>query len=189
MWLRTVVGLFAALISGCTRPEPTAPPPAAAAATTPAAEVSPVFEPPAATEARQTPQEEADGEGHAHEAPHGGTLIELGEEFAHLELLLDAATGRLTVYALDGEAEQSVRLAQPSIAMSLAVPDVPSPIDVTLAPVESALTGEKAGDTSQFSAVVPGLQGRTAFRGTVASLAIRGQSFSRVEFAFPAAGH
>jgi hypothetical protein len=131
----------------------------------------------------------SDGEGHAHAAPHGGSLIEFGDEFAHLELVLDAATGRLTAYALDGEAEKSVRLTQPSIVLSLTVPDVLSPIVATLEPVENALTGEKAGDTSQFSATVAELKGRKAFRGTVASLAIRGQSFSRVRFEFPATGH
>jgi hypothetical protein len=104
-------------------------------------------------------------------------------------LLLDAATGRLTAYALDGEAEKPVRLAQPSIAMALTVPDVLSPIDVTLTPVENALTGEKPGDTSQFVTAVPELKGRKAFSGTVTSLAIRGQTFSRVRFEFPATGH
>lgn len=134
------------------------------------------------------PKDEDDG-GHAHQAPHGGSLIELGEEFAHLELVLDTATGRLTAYVLDGEAEQAVRLAQSSIAMSLTVPEVLKPIDVTFAPVENALTGEKAGDTSQFVATVPALQGRKTFRGTVTAVTIRGQSFSAVRFEFPADAH
>ncbi len=33
------------------------------------------------------------GHGHEHAAPHGGTLIVLGDEFAHLELVLDPGTG------------------------------------------------------------------------------------------------
>ena len=49
---------------------------------------------------------------HEHHAPHGGSLQVFGKEFAHLELVLDAATGRLTAYALDGEAEGPVRLKQ-----------------------------------------------------------------------------
>lgn len=176
MRLGTAAGLLASLIAGCSGPKPSAQPPASAVATT-------------AAEATPAGMQKADDEFHDHEAPHGGSLIEVGEEFAHLELLLDAATGRLTAYALDGEAEQSVRLAQPSIVMSLAMPSVSSPVEVTLAPVENALTGEKAGDTSQFTAVVPALRGQTAFQGSVASLAIRGRTFSQVEFAFPATDH
>jgi hypothetical protein len=42
---------------------------------------------------------------HEHTAPHGGSLVEFGEEFAHIELVLDSATGVLTAYVLDGEAE------------------------------------------------------------------------------------
>jgi hypothetical protein len=57
--------------------------------------------------------------GHEHHAPHDGTLVELGEEFAHLELVLNAQTGTLTVYVLDGEAEQSVRIAQPEIELTV----------------------------------------------------------------------
>jgi hypothetical protein len=178
----TRLGLVAALAAGCNGPDP-----GARTRPAPAANANPVVGPPAAAAARpQLSEQKGDDEGHAHEAPHGGSLIELGDEFAHLELLLDTATGRLTAYALDGEAERPVRLAQSSIVMTLTLPDAPSPIGVTLAPVESALTGEKAGDTSQFAAVVAELKDRKAFRGTVAALAIRGQSFSRVEFSFPA---
>lgn len=37
----------------------------------------------------------------------------LGEEFGHLELLLNKETGELTAYVLDGEAEKPVRLGAP----------------------------------------------------------------------------
>ena len=50
---------------------------------------------------------------HEHTAPHGGTLVALGEEFGHLELLLNKETGELTAYVLDGEAEKPVRLGAP----------------------------------------------------------------------------
>ena len=42
---------------------------------------------------------------HEHHAPHHGALEVLGDEFAHVELVLDEKTGRLTAYVLDGEAE------------------------------------------------------------------------------------
>jgi hypothetical protein len=136
------------------------------------------------------PDKKGDEEGgHEHAAPHGGSLVEFGDEFAHLELVLDSNTGRLTAYALDGEAEKPLRLAQPSIAVVVTLPDVLPPIEVTLTAVENALTGEKAGDTSQFTASVPELKGRKMFKGSVTALTIRGRSFARVRFDFPATGH
>lgn len=112
--------------------------------------------------------------------------MELGEEFAQLELVLDSATGGLTAYALDGEAERPVRLTQPAMALTITIPEVLAPISVDLQPVENPLTGEKAGDTSQFQAVVPELKGRRLFRGTVAIVTLRGQTFERVPFNVPA---
>src|SRR5258708_19176066 len=52
---------------------------------------------------------------HEHHAPHGGTLVEVGEDFAHVELLPDLQQGNLTVYILDGEAENPIRIHQPSM--------------------------------------------------------------------------
>lgn len=187
-----VVSMSIALTIGCSRPEP-APPPIAPPPSTPTSAPAPASNTSSAVEAPAPIAEQraggqpapsakqADG-GHDHEAPHGGSLIEFGDEFAHLELLLNADTGRLTVYVLDGEAETPVRLAQPAIVLMVTVPDVLSPISVTLEPVENALTGEKAGDTSQFVATVPELEGRREFRGTVSSLTIRGRAFFESSF-------
>jgi hypothetical protein len=38
---------------------------------------------------------------HEHKAPHGGLLVEVGEEFAYIELVLDRTSGTLTAYMLD----------------------------------------------------------------------------------------
>ena len=48
--------------------------------------------------------------------PHGGTPVVLGNEAYHLELVVDAASGTLQVYVLDGEMENFVRVSAPSIA-------------------------------------------------------------------------
>src|SRR5205085_2013512 len=60
--------------------------------------------------------------GHEHTAPHHGQLVELGEEFAHVELVLDRKAGRLTAYVLDGEAEQPVRVTQPTLTLMCTAP-------------------------------------------------------------------
>src|SRR6266699_3894920 len=55
---------------------------------------------------------------HEHHAPHKGTLVEFGEEFAHLELVL-SKDGKLTGYVLDGEAEKAVRVKQKEIEIKI----------------------------------------------------------------------
>lgn len=57
--------------------------------------------------------------GHAHGAPHDGTLVLVGDHFAHLEFVIDAKKGKLTAYVLDGEAEKSIRIKQPEIEVEL----------------------------------------------------------------------
>jgi hypothetical protein len=122
---------------------------------------------------------------HEHHAPHKGTLVELGEELAHLELVLNAQTGTLTVYVLDGEAEQSVRIAQPAIELALRLPGSPKDLVLTLPAVANPLTGEAVGQTSQFQLQHAALKGAPRFSGTVRSVTARGTPFQNVAFRFP----
>jgi hypothetical protein len=160
--------LTAALaLGGCqySTPQPTAP--AANAAATPGPS-------PSAEAAKKTDE-------HEHSAPHGGALVELGEEFAHVEIVLDASTGKLTAYALDGEAEKSARVKQSEIEIAVKNPAV----TINLGGVANTLTGETAGDTSEFSGQSDRLKGATGFDGVIKTISIRGKQFKDVEFNFP----
>jgi hypothetical protein len=167
MMLLACVTATAALVACGSAPAP--PPPAAAAVA-----------------AEPTPAADED-HGHEHEAPHGGSLVEFGDEFAHLELVLDASTGTLTAYVLDGEAEQPVRLPVQGIDMRVTAPAGAAP--VRLLPVANALSGETVGDTSMFAATVPGLKGLSSFSGAVVELSVKGQTFTNVQFEYPATDH
>jgi hypothetical protein len=123
-------------------------------------------------------------EGHEHTAPHGGALVELGEEFAHLEIVLAASTGTLTAYALDGEAEQAVRLSQPALDI-VVMREGAAPLVLALRPVANELTGERDGDTSQFAVTSPELRQLARFEGRIQTVNIRGQEFREVAFRFP----
>lgn len=46
----------------------------------------------------------------AETAPHGGILLEMGEEQGHLELIHDPKSGKLSIYVLDGKARNSVMI-------------------------------------------------------------------------------
>jgi hypothetical protein len=120
---------------------------------------------------------------HEHSAPHGGLLVELGEEFAHVELVLNRREGALTAYVLDGEAEQPIRLSQLTIDVIL---DVPIPGSaLTFGPVASVLTGEGAGDTSQFVIRHDALRISAPISGRLKALTVRGREFRDVPFTIP----
>ena len=53
--------------------------------------------------------------GHHHDPPHGGSLIQLGNEQYHLELVLDQDLTLMRCYVLDGHVEHFIRLAQEEI--------------------------------------------------------------------------
>jgi hypothetical protein len=130
---------------------------------------------------------------HEHHAPHGGTLLELGEEAAHVELVLDAEDGVLTAFTLDGEAENAVRIGQREIVVRIRAlarsAGAPSTImdgfDLHLMAVSNALTGETETESSQFAASSDALKGVSGFRGTLSALTIRGATFAAVDFRYP----
>jgi hypothetical protein len=120
---------------------------------------------------------------HVHTAPHGGTLIELGEHAFNLELVRDAASGKLTAYLLDGHAESFVRISAPSFEITATVAGAKQKL--TLVAVANAATGEKIGATSQFEATADWLKTTAAFEGVIMSLTIRDNPFKSVAFKFP----
>ena len=130
---------------------------------------------------------------HRHVAPHGGTLVELGPDLAHVELVLDPRAGKLTAYVLDGEAENAVRIQARQLELllrdvkrGLGVPVEPQQSKLVLEAIGNVLTGETPGDTSQFEAKTPTLAGVLEFKGALTRLEVRGAAFERVDFSFPA---
>lgn len=123
------------------------------------------------------PTAAATDDAHAHEAPHGGTLVELGEHVGFLEFVIDAGAGSLTAYVLDGGAEQAVRIAQPTLTVTFDAPQALAGQTLTLAAKANVLTGETVGDTSEFVVTHPGLKGQTTFSGRVGDVAVKGQTF------------
>ncbi len=120
---------------------------------------------------------------HEHHPPHHGTLVVLGEEFAHVELLLDSATGELDAFVLDGEAENPVRISQPSLQIK--VKDKTKDWVLKLKPIANSLTGETKGNTSQYQAVSKKLKGASEFQGTIIYIKAKGTNFKNVWFLYP----
>ena len=122
---------------------------------------------------------------HEHTAPRGGTLVVLGDEFAHVEFVLEKETGKLTGYVLDGEAEKPVRLSQEAIKLKINRLKSEQTLTLHLTAVANVLTGETQGDTSQFSGGSDELIGATEFHAEILSIAVKGQTFADVDFEFP----
>lgn len=125
----------------------------------------------------------AGGHAHVHTAPHGGVLVELGAHQYNLEFVRDSAAGRLTVYALDGHAENFVRLAQPEIGIAVRRGDLGA--ELGLRAVANPATGETVGDTSQFEATAEFFAGTIPFDAVVKSVTLRGTTFENVRVTVP----
>ena len=121
---------------------------------------------------------------HYHHAPHGGTLVQLGDEFCHLEFVLDSSQGELTAYVLDQEARSAVQVTGGPLKLHLKFSQAQAE-ELTLQPVADPLTGETAENSSRFSGRSERLQGATSFEGVLQGITVKGRDFSEVEFSFP----
>lgn len=101
-------------------------------------------------------------------------LVELGDEVAHVELVFESATGKVTAYVLDGEAEKPIRLEQKEIVLKAATGEV------ALQAVGSPLTGEKPGDTSQFEGQSDRLKGVKELDGMLVRIVVKGRELTSV---------
>ena len=116
---------------------------------------------------------------HAHTAPHGGTLVEIGEHAYNLELLRDATTGKLTAWVLDGHAENFVCIRTQTLELVAMPGGKFTPL--TLQAVANPSTGETVGDTSQFEVQADWLKTTANFSG-IFTVEIKGTKFEKVEF-------
>jgi hypothetical protein len=149
--------------------------------------------------------------GHAHKhgekGPHGGALVAIGDDAAHLEVTLDAETGRVTAFVLDGNAENPIPIQQKSILLAVTLEhgheheahaehsedekekedgkekhdELPQAITIELGAVEPAADGTSA----QFSAEIEQLKGADEFDAVLASITIDGKDFKQVGFNYP----
>ena len=122
---------------------------------------------------------------HQHVAPHGGTLVVLGNEFAHLELVLDQNKGELTFYVLDGEARNGGRLTQPTIILKTKTDSAAGFNELELQAVANSLSGETIGDSSVFVVESENLINQGRFGVEIEQISVKGQKFQNLSFPFP----
>lgn len=137
-------------------------------------------------------QGEEHGHHHHHDAkgPHDGALVVLGDEAAHLEIVLDSDTGKLTAYVLDAEAKGAVHVTQQSLELAVIVGskeeakkkgEVPDPQVVKL----DAVSPSDKGETTEFAGQSDALKGVKEFDAVLTSITISGKEFKATEFNYP----
>ncbi len=113
---------------------------------------------------------------HAHVAPHGGTLFELGDHEYCAEFLLDAGSRTLTVHLLDAHAENAVAIPEPEIEFHLESGAGESLLTLHALPSP----GETGGRSSRFVAsgesLPPDLRTTADVRGHL-HVSINGKTF------------
>jgi hypothetical protein len=125
-----------------------------------------------------------DGHGHAHAAPHGGQLVELGDHHYNLELVFDADRSVMQAYVLDGHAENFVRTSVPEFVVTATVAGKRQLL--LFKPVANSVTGETTGNTSLYEAQADWLAGAKAFDGTLQAINVRGTVFTNISFKYTA---
>ena len=120
---------------------------------------------------------------HEHHPPHGGAPVELGEEEYHVELVRDAASGKLQAFVLDGELENFVRIAAPRLEITAKVSGHEE--NLVFLPIPNPATGEKVGDTSLFEAQADWLKTTPAFDAVLKEITVRTRTYTNVAFNFP----
>lgn len=86
-------------------------------------------------------------EPHSHEhGPHGGHLVELGEEEYHAEVVFDAKDNKLSVYLLDSSAKKPVPIEGKDLTLRLTIDGQPKSFTATAAPQSD----DPKGKSSRF---------------------------------------
>jgi len=111
--------------------------------------------------------------------------VALGDGHYQVEVVLDAAQGRLQAYVLDDELENFIHSASASLPLS--VDAAGSHADLALAAVANPLTGETVGDTSLFEVRSDWLRAHPVFHGTLGPLTVRGTVLPPARFSYPGA--
>lgn len=95
------------------------------------------------------PKPQKGGHVHAHptEGPHHGSLIELGRENYHAELVHDADADTVTIYVLDGAAHDAVPIDASQLTLNLLVGGKPQQFQLAARPQASDPEGESSAFT------------------------------------------
>lgn len=121
---------------------------------------------------------------HAHpeKGPHGGPLLELGDEEFHAEVLLDEKAGTFGIVLLDGAAKGTVPIESKELLINLKHGGKPVQFKLPAAPLKTDPQGQSSRFSLNNKALIHDLHHKD--HGARLAVKIRGKSYSaKVELA------
>jgi hypothetical protein len=122
-------------------------------------------------------------DGHGHKAPHGGVLVNVQDEFCHIEFVREPESNRLQLHVMrfhPKEGPLKISMAQIEVSAKVggetkAIVFKPTELDGVMATIVP---------TSLYVAEVDWLEAAGAFDGTVTELKIEGKTIKEITFKF-----
>jgi hypothetical protein len=134
-----------------------------------------------------------DGDHHHHHAekgPHGGALVAIGHDDAHVEIVLDADSGALKAYILDGEAEKPVAIKQEHLQLAVTLGKKTADDDKSALPEDALIVTLTAvspddGKATEFEGQRDELKGAEKFDAVLTAIKVGDKPFNNVNFNYP----
>lgn len=133
---------------------------------------------------------------HAEKGPHEGALVAFGDDVAHLEVVFDAAAGKITAYVLDGGAEKPVKIKADKLQLTFVTghhhdddkdkkPAAKDDDEKTGAVTLEAVDADADGMATQFAGASEDLKGAEEFDAVLESIRFDKAEFKKQKFNWP----
>ncbi len=123
------------------------------------------------------------GDAHGHQAPHGGVLVNVENEFCHLEFVLEPGTTRLQMHAMRFHPREApVKFFMEKIEATANAGNEGKTI--TFKPTKQDGVTATDQPTSVYVAEIDWLNDIPTFTGTLTELKIEGKTFTKITFKF-----
>ena len=123
------------------------------------------------------------GDGHGHAAPHGGVLVNVQNEFCHLEFVREPDSQLLQLHVMRFHPKEGpLKIAMPQIEVSAVTATATNAI--VFQPTEQDGVTATTNATSLYVAEVDWLKDDTTFDGTVKELKVEDKTITKITFKF-----
>ncbi len=118
-----------------------------------------------------------------HAPPHGGTPVVVSEDKFHIELVREAAAGKMLAYVLDGHLQGYVLVPESNFLMTAKAGGKSEQLSFQRAPEPAS--GKVPEKSALFEAQAEWLKSAKEFEGHLPTITLGGSNFTNITFAFP----
>jgi hypothetical protein len=115
---------------------------------------------------------------HAHAPPHGGTPVTIADHKFVLELVRDAAEGKMTAYILDGHMEKAAPVSENRFSLVVK-------LDGQEELLSFSRVENSADPSAPFEARADWIKSSARFQGVIPSITIQDETFTNISITFP----